>query len=61
MQGCLLTDSLALQGVVQRCEPGGLPDTSIAKEFFERSVERGTEMFDETADNMTGATIDLKS
>ncbi|KAL1514567.1 hypothetical protein AB1Y20_003661 [Prymnesium parvum] len=48
------------EGVVQRYEPDGLPDMSIPQEFFERSIERGIEMFDDTADNMTGIVVYFK-
>lgn len=43
-----------VQGVAQRYAPNGKPDIRVASNFFERSVERGIEMFDETSDNMTG-------
>ena len=38
---------------------GGKQSTDVAKAFFNRSVTRGTEIFDDTADNMTGMVVYL--
>ena len=35
----------------------GSQDTSTAVAFFDKSVKRGAEMFEDTADNMTGMVV----
>ena len=42
--------------------PAGFKQSmDVAKAFFKRSVDRGSEMFDDTADNMTGIVVYLNA
>lgn len=48
------------QGVVAPPKPGGKQGTQVALDFLSKtSVARGAEMFDSTADNMTGVVVYL--
>ena len=45
------------QSIVSPPDAAGKQTTRAAEEFFKRSVARGTEMFESTADNMTGVVV----